>query len=98
VDANFRRKQVQNALPIFRNESIEENQMLNPSWIGLGDAAEDHTGVTMTGQDHWFRNSGQLARNVLYVLLERDVGRQMALVCAQSGEDRCDHSMAVGFE
>src|SRR5277367_1057766 len=98
IHANFRRKQVQYALPIFRNEGIQENQSLYLSWVCLCHSANDHACVTVTYKNHWVREPRQLARNVFYMLPQRNVGRQLALIRAQPTEDRCYHPMTVLFQ
>ncbi len=55
MGANLRRKQVQHALPIFRNEGIQKNQSLDPSWLYLCHTTDDHARVTVTDKDHGAR-------------------------------------------
>ena len=68
IGAHLGRKQVQYALPIFRDEGIQENQSLYLSWVCLCHPAYDHACITVAYKDHLFREPRQLERNVLYVL------------------------------
>lgn len=52
IGTHLRRKQVQYALPIFRNEAIQENQFLYSSGACLHHAADDHARVAVTYEDH----------------------------------------------
>jgi len=63
-------KQIQCALPMIGNKSIDKDQARDLVGIGLGYAADDHAGIAMSDEDHFTPAFRDCARNVLYMLVE----------------------------
>ena len=68
IGARLGRKQIQHALPIIRNKSIQENQALHLRRISLRHAADDHARVAVTYKDYRVGKLRQLECNVLDML------------------------------
>ena len=96
MNADLRWQQIQYALPVFGNKSIHENESLNFSRLILYHTTDNHACITVAYKDD-FLQSRQYIRNVIYMLAQRNIGRQVVLVGTEPDEHRCNHLMALLF-